>query len=219
MSATPDSTLADPQPARLDLQQQLAEIQRLLDQRTAERDEAQQRLVECTAERDEGLAPERLQPLRCCRSSMPRRAISARLQAWFDRANLSYGRKMSGGANGIPSGGPPARSCEMGIALGRKRICVAKQPTAISRLRPPRHEITSVGVPIVVMAIVRQSSRLHYAGPELLCRDFPGTSPEKRYYSTLPICVHISRRLKRFCEGLSWSWSCMTCSTSRASAI
>src|SRR3954453_22823710 len=43
MNAAPNSTLADPQPVIVDLQQQLAEVQRLLGQRTAERDEALQR--------------------------------------------------------------------------------------------------------------------------------------------------------------------------------
>src|SRR3954466_5570537 len=55
MNATPDGTLADPQQVIVDLQQQLAEVQRLLDQHTAERDEAQQRLAGRTAERDEAL--------------------------------------------------------------------------------------------------------------------------------------------------------------------
>src|SRR3954468_21696558 len=44
MSATPDNTLADPQPVILNLQQQLAEVQR--------------QLAECRAERDEALARE-----------------------------------------------------------------------------------------------------------------------------------------------------------------
>ena len=48
MSATLDSTLADPQ-------QVIAGIQRELAERTAERDEARRRLDECTAERDEAL--------------------------------------------------------------------------------------------------------------------------------------------------------------------
>jgi GAF domain-containing protein len=43
MSATPDSTLADPQQVIIDLQQQLAEVQQLLNQRTVERDEGLQR--------------------------------------------------------------------------------------------------------------------------------------------------------------------------------
>jgi hypothetical protein len=40
MSAMPDSTFVDPQQVIINLQQQLAETQRLLNQRTAERDEA-----------------------------------------------------------------------------------------------------------------------------------------------------------------------------------
>jgi len=48
MSATPDSTLADPQQVIADLQRQLAAS-------NAERDEAQQRLAERTAERDDAL--------------------------------------------------------------------------------------------------------------------------------------------------------------------
>ena len=40
MSATPDSTLADPQQIIADLQRQLAECRAELDKRTAERDEA-----------------------------------------------------------------------------------------------------------------------------------------------------------------------------------
>ena len=48
MSATPDSTLADPQQVIADLQRQLAAS-------NAERDKAQQRLAERTAERDEAL--------------------------------------------------------------------------------------------------------------------------------------------------------------------
>src|SRR3954447_23746858 len=43
MNATPNSMLADPQPVIVDLRQHLAEVQRLLGQRTAERDEALQR--------------------------------------------------------------------------------------------------------------------------------------------------------------------------------
>ena len=49
MSATPDSTLADPKLIIADLQRQLAES-------NAELDEAQQQLIERTAERDEGEA-------------------------------------------------------------------------------------------------------------------------------------------------------------------
>src|SRR6516225_3813381 len=48
MSPTLDSTLADPQQIIADLQRELAE-------RTAERDEARRRLHERTAERDEAL--------------------------------------------------------------------------------------------------------------------------------------------------------------------
>src|SRR3954451_4201151 len=48
MSATPDSTLADPQ-------QVIAHLQRQLAASNAERDEAQQRLAERTAEHDEAL--------------------------------------------------------------------------------------------------------------------------------------------------------------------
>src|SRR5215210_311978 len=48
MSATPDSTLADPQQIIADLQRELAEC-------TAERDEARRRLDKRTAERDEAL--------------------------------------------------------------------------------------------------------------------------------------------------------------------
>jgi hypothetical protein len=48
MSATPDSTLADPQ-------QVIADLQRHLAASNAERDKAQQRLAARTAERDEAL--------------------------------------------------------------------------------------------------------------------------------------------------------------------
>ena len=54
MSATPDSTLADPQTID-DLQRQLAECRAERDEALAERDKAQLRLAERTAERDEAL--------------------------------------------------------------------------------------------------------------------------------------------------------------------
>src|SRR6266446_6043273 len=53
MSATPDSTLADPQQIITDLQRQLAECRAERDGALAERDNAQRRLAERTAERDE----------------------------------------------------------------------------------------------------------------------------------------------------------------------
>jgi GAF domain-containing protein len=55
MSATPDSTLADPQQIIADLQRQLAECRAERDEALAERDNAQLRLAESTAERDETL--------------------------------------------------------------------------------------------------------------------------------------------------------------------
>jgi GAF domain-containing protein len=55
MSATPDSTLADPQQIIADLQGQLAECRAERDEALAERDKAQLRLAECTAERDEAV--------------------------------------------------------------------------------------------------------------------------------------------------------------------
>src|SRR6266446_6821958 len=55
MSATPDSTLADPQQIITDLQRQLAECRAERDGALAERDKAQRRLAERTAERDEAL--------------------------------------------------------------------------------------------------------------------------------------------------------------------
>ena len=55
MSATPDSTLADPQQIIADLQRQLAECRAERDEALAERDNAQLRLAESTAERDEAL--------------------------------------------------------------------------------------------------------------------------------------------------------------------
>jgi two-component system, NtrC family, sensor kinase len=55
MSATPDSTLADPQQIIADLQRQLAECRAERDEALAERDKAQRRLAERTAERDEAL--------------------------------------------------------------------------------------------------------------------------------------------------------------------
>jgi GAF domain len=58
MSPTRDSTLQDSKAIITDLQCRLADIQRTLDQRTAEWDEAQRRLTERTAERDEALARE-----------------------------------------------------------------------------------------------------------------------------------------------------------------
>src|ERR1700736_3997293 len=55
MSPTRDSTLHDPKAIITDLQRQLADVLRTLDQRTAERDEAQRRLAERTVEIDEAL--------------------------------------------------------------------------------------------------------------------------------------------------------------------
>jgi signal transduction histidine kinase len=55
MSATPDSTLTDPQHIIADLQLQLAECRAERDEALAQRDKAQRRLAECTAERDEAL--------------------------------------------------------------------------------------------------------------------------------------------------------------------
>src|SRR5215831_837437 len=55
MSATPDSTLADPQQIIADLQRQLAECGAERDAALAERDKAHGRLAERTAERDEAL--------------------------------------------------------------------------------------------------------------------------------------------------------------------
>src|ERR1700731_2047825 len=55
MSATPDSTLADPQQIIADLQRQLAECRAERNEALAERDNAQLRLAESTAERDEAL--------------------------------------------------------------------------------------------------------------------------------------------------------------------
>src|SRR5215469_12762338 len=55
MSATPDSTLADPQQIIADLQRQLAECRAERDEALAERDKAQRGLAERTAERDEAL--------------------------------------------------------------------------------------------------------------------------------------------------------------------
>src|SRR5512133_4084179 len=55
MSATPDSTLADPQQIIAGLQRQLAEYGAARDEAHAERDKAQRRLAERTAERDEAL--------------------------------------------------------------------------------------------------------------------------------------------------------------------
>jgi len=49
MSVKPDNTLADPEQGMANLRRQLAEVQRLLDQRTAERDEALAREI-ATAE-------------------------------------------------------------------------------------------------------------------------------------------------------------------------
>jgi GAF domain-containing protein len=56
MSATLDSTLADPQQIIADLQRQLAECGAERDEALGERDKAQRRLAERTAERDEALA-------------------------------------------------------------------------------------------------------------------------------------------------------------------
>src|SRR5258708_23955895 len=55
MSATADSTLADPQEIIGDLQRQVAERRAERDEALAERDKAQRRLAERTAERDEAL--------------------------------------------------------------------------------------------------------------------------------------------------------------------
>src|SRR6202047_926019 len=55
MSATPDSTLADPQQIIADLQRQLAECRAERDEALGERAKAQRRLAERTAERDEAL--------------------------------------------------------------------------------------------------------------------------------------------------------------------
>jgi class 3 adenylate cyclase len=55
MRVTPDSTLADPQELIADLQRQLAERTAERDGALGERDKAQWRLAECTAERDEAL--------------------------------------------------------------------------------------------------------------------------------------------------------------------
>src|SRR2546423_459906 len=55
MSATPDSTLADPQQIIADLQRQLAECRAERDEALGERDKAQRRLAERTVERDEAL--------------------------------------------------------------------------------------------------------------------------------------------------------------------
>src|SRR5215469_11712899 len=55
MSATPDSTLADPQQIIADLQRQLAECRAERDTALAERHKAQGRLAERTAERDKAL--------------------------------------------------------------------------------------------------------------------------------------------------------------------
>jgi GAF domain-containing protein len=55
MSATPDSTLADPQQIIADLQRQLAECRAERDEALAERDKAQRRLAKRAAERDEAL--------------------------------------------------------------------------------------------------------------------------------------------------------------------
>ena len=56
MSATPDSTLANPEQRIADLERQLSEAQRHLKERTVERDEAQRNLNETKTERDEALA-------------------------------------------------------------------------------------------------------------------------------------------------------------------
>jgi len=58
MSATRDSTLHDPKVIIIGLQRQLADVQRTLDERTAEQDATQRRLAERTAERDDALARE-----------------------------------------------------------------------------------------------------------------------------------------------------------------
>src|SRR5215468_12157174 len=58
MSATRDSTLHDPKAIIIDLQRQLADVQKTLDERTAEQDATQRRLAERTAERDDALARE-----------------------------------------------------------------------------------------------------------------------------------------------------------------
>src|SRR5512133_2032704 len=55
MSATPDSTLADPQQIIAGLQRQLAEYGAARDEALAERDKAQRTLAVRTAERDEAL--------------------------------------------------------------------------------------------------------------------------------------------------------------------
>ena len=58
MSATRDGTLHDPKAIIIDLRRQLAEVQRTVDERTAEQDATQRRLAERTAERDDALARE-----------------------------------------------------------------------------------------------------------------------------------------------------------------
>src|SRR5262249_2937483 len=58
MSATRDSTLHDPKAIIIDLQRQLADVQRSLAERTAEQDATQRQLAECRAERDEALQRE-----------------------------------------------------------------------------------------------------------------------------------------------------------------